>query len=97
MSKGHNGFLCRFGWKTVNPRKRARAPINVFFVAAMILLSTNHSTGWDNLKIISSNPRYIQRLCLETWHINAAHNSFQPRDDRNLPDADFHLIRGKGH
>ena len=34
---------------------------------------TNHTIGWDNSKIITTNRRYHQRLCLEAWHINSAH------------------------
>ena len=34
---------------------------------------TNHTIGWDNSKIINTNRRYHQRLCLEAWHINSAH------------------------
>ena len=34
---------------------------------------TNHTIGWDNSKIITTNRRYHQRLCLEAWHIYSAH------------------------
>ena len=34
---------------------------------------TNHTIGWDNSKIITTNRRYHQRLCLEAWHITSAH------------------------
>ena len=34
---------------------------------------TNHTIGWNNSKIITTNLRYHQRLCLEAWHINSAH------------------------
>ena len=34
---------------------------------------TNHTIGWDNSKIITTNRRYHQRLCLEAWHINSTH------------------------
>ena len=30
---------------------------------------TNHTIGWDNSKIITTNRCYHQRLCLEAWHI----------------------------
>ena len=29
--------------------------------------------GWDKFKIITTNRRYHQRLCLEAWHTNSAH------------------------
>ena len=41
---------------------------------------TNHTIGWDNSKIITSNRRYHRRLCLKYWHINSAHAPFN-RDD----------------
>ena len=34
---------------------------------------TNHTIGWDESKIITTNRRYHQRLCLEAWHITSAH------------------------
>ena len=34
---------------------------------------TNHTIGWDESKIITTNRRYHQHLCLEAWHITSAH------------------------
>ena len=34
---------------------------------------TNHTIGWDESKIITTNRRYHQRLCSEAWHITSAH------------------------
>ena len=34
---------------------------------------TYHSIEWDKSKIITTNRRYHQRLCLEAWHIKSAH------------------------
>ena len=34
---------------------------------------TNYTIGWDKSKIITTNWRYHQRLCLEAWHINSTH------------------------
>ena len=39
---------------------------------------TNHTIGWDNSKIITTNRRYHQRFCLEAWHINSAHAPLWP-------------------
>ena len=44
---------------------------------------TNHIIGWDKSKIITTNRRYHQRLCLEAWHINSAHAPLN-RDDGGL-------------
>ena len=57
---------------------------------------TNHAIGWDNSKIISTNWRYRQRLCLETWHINTAHAPLNRDDGGLLPDAYLHLVRKNG-
>ena len=48
------------------------------------------------LKIITTNRRYHQRLCVEAWHINSAHASLNRDDGGFLPDAYLHLIRKKG-
>ncbi|CAH3167065.1 unnamed protein product [Pocillopora meandrina] len=56
---------------------------------------TNHTIGWDNSKIITTNRRYHQRLCLEAWHINSAHAPSNRDDGGLLPDAYLHLVRKK--
>ena len=56
---------------------------------------TNHSIGWDNSKIITTNRRYHQRLCLEARHINSAHAPLNRDDGGLLPDAYLHLVRKK--
>ncbi|CAH3163802.1 unnamed protein product, partial [Pocillopora meandrina] len=56
---------------------------------------TNHTIGWDNSKIITTNRRYQQRLCLEAWHINSAHAPLNRDDGGLLPDAYLHLVRKK--
>ena len=56
---------------------------------------TNHIIGWDKSKIITTNRRYHQRLCLEAWHINSAHAPLNRDDGSLLPDAYLHLVRKK--
>ena len=56
---------------------------------------TNHTISWDNSKIITTNRRYHQRLCLEAWHINSAHAPLNRDDGGLLPDAYLHLVRKK--
>ena len=56
---------------------------------------TNHTIGWDKSKITTTNRRYHQRLCLETWHINSAHTPLSRDDGGLLPDAYLHLVRKK--
>ena len=55
---------------------------------------TNHTTGWDNFKIITTYRCYHQRSCLEAWHSNSAH---APCDGGGLlPDTYLHLAGKKG-
>ena len=56
---------------------------------------TNHTIGWNNSKIITTNRRYHQCLCLEAWHINSAHASLNRDDGGLLPHAYLHLVRKK--
>ena len=32
--------------------------------------------AWENSKVITTNNRYGQRLCLEAWHINMSNHYF---------------------
>ena len=32
---------------------------------------TRHNIAWEDFRIITTNNRYGQRLCVEAWHINA--------------------------
>ena len=57
---------------------------------------TNHTIGWDDSKIITTNRRCHQRLCLEAWHINSVHAPLNRDDGSLLPDAYLHLFRKKG-
>ena len=54
---------------------------------------TNHTIGWENSKIITTNRRCHQRLCLEAWHINSAHAPLNRDDVGFLPDAYLHFLR----
>ena len=54
---------------------------------------TNHTIGWDNSKIITTNRRYHQRLCLEAWYLNSAHAPLNHDDGGLLLDAYLHLVR----
>ena len=54
---------------------------------------TSHEIEWNNASIISCNPHYHQRICLEAWHINSTDYAIN-RDDGNLfPEAYKHLIK----
>ena len=49
--------------------------------------------GWDKSKIITTNRRYHQRLCLEARHINSAYPPLNLDDGGLLPDAYLRLVR----
>jgi hypothetical protein len=54
---------------------------------------TKHKIVWENSKVITTNNRYGQRLCLEAWHINMSINHALNRDDgAYLPEEYMHLI-----
>ena len=57
---------------------------------------TNHTIGWNNSKIINTNRRYHQPLCLEARHINSAHAPLNRADDSLRPDAYLRFVRKKG-
>ena len=57
---------------------------------------TNHTIGWNNSKIINTNRRYHQRLCLEARHMNSAYAPLNRDDDSLRPDAYLHYVRKKG-
>ena len=54
---------------------------------------TNHTIGWDKSKIITTNRRYHQRLCLEAWHTNSTHTPLNIDDGGLLPDANLLFVR----
>jgi hypothetical protein len=53
---------------------------------------TNHEIAWENSKVITTNNRYGQRLCLEAWHINMSHHALNRDDGAYLPEEYMHLI-----
>ena len=55
---------------------------------------TNHTIGWDKSKILTTNRRYHQRLCLEAWYINCAHAPLN-RDDVGLLLTSIYTSSGK--
>ena len=73
---------------------------SVFFCKENLALSehtclTNHAIGWDKSKIITTNRRYHQRLCLDAWHVNSTDAPLNCDDDGLLPDAYLHLVKKK--
>ena len=53
---------------------------------------TSHKIAWEDSKIITTNNRYGQRLCLEAWHINASSCALNRDDGSYLPQEYLHLV-----
>ena len=53
---------------------------------------TKHEIAWENSKVITTNNRYGQRLCLEAWHINMSHHALNGDDGAYLPEEYIHLL-----
>ena len=52
---------------------------------------TSNNITWEDSRIITTNNRYGQRLCLEAWHINASPCTFNRDDGSYLPQEYLHL------
>ena len=69
----------------------------MFFVGPIQFLKMrntlpSHDTKLFKAKITRVNNRYGQRLCLETWHINASSCALNRDDDSYLPQEYLHLV-----
>jgi hypothetical protein len=53
---------------------------------------TNHEIAWENSKVITTNNRYGQRLCLEAWQVNMSNPALNRDDGAYLPEEYMHLI-----
>ena len=47
---------------------------------------TKHKIAWENSKVISTNKRYDQRRCLETWHLNMSNHALNKEDGAYLSE-----------
>ena len=71
----------------------------VFFCKKIQLYRNTHAQltiqlGGILQKIITTNRRYHQRLCLEAWHINSAHAPLNRDDGGLLLDTYLHQKKG---
>ena len=48
--------------------------------------------AWEDSRIITTNNRYGQRLCLEAWYINASPCALNRDDGSHLPQEYLHLV-----
>jgi hypothetical protein len=46
---------------------------------------TKHEIAWENSKVIPTNNRYGQRLCLEAWNINMSNHALNRDDGGTVP------------
>ena len=53
---------------------------------------TKHEIAWENSKVITTNNRYGQRLCLQAWHINMSNHALNRDDGAYFPEEYMHLI-----
>jgi hypothetical protein len=53
---------------------------------------TKHEIAWENSKVLTTNNRYGQRLCLEAWHINTSNHALNRDDGAYLSEEYMHLI-----
>jgi hypothetical protein len=55
---------------------------------------TKHNIALENSKVITTNNRYGQRLCLEAWHINMSNHALNwyEYDCAYLSEEYMHLI-----
>ena len=55
-------------------------------------MCNNHEMAWENSKIITTNPRYHQRRCLNVSHVNSDHAPLNRDDGGLLPEAYLHFV-----
>ena len=78
---------CQFGTRLREHQKAVFFCKKVYSALSENTCLTNHTIGWDNSKIITTNRRYHQHLCLEAWHINSVHAPLNRDDGSLLPEA----------
>ena len=75
------------------PRQRAVPNFNSSKSAlAEHVCETSHNIAWEDSRIITTNNRYGQSLCLEAWHISASPCALNRDDGSHLPQEYLHLI-----
>ena len=55
---------------------------------------TNHTIAWENSRIITTNPKHLQRRYLELWYTNSVPAPLNRDDGGLIPDANLHLVNG---
>ena len=53
---------------------------------------TSHNIAWEDSRIITTNNRYGQRLCLEAWHTNASPCALNRDDGSHLPQEYIYIL-----
>ena len=75
-----------------NPSVFIRGDLMSKSALAEHVCKTSHKIAWEDSKIITTNNRYGQRLCLEAWHINASSCALNRDDGSYLPQEYLHLV-----
>ena len=55
------------------------------------VFETSDNIAWEDSRIITTNNRYRQRLCLEPWHINSSPCALN-RDDGSYIPQEYHHV-----
>ena len=71
--------------------KHQRAVSNSNGSKSALACETSHDIAWDDSRIITTNNRCGQWLCLEAWHINASPCVLNRDDGSYLPQEYLHL------
>jgi hypothetical protein len=74
QSKRQFGTRIKEHQKTVSTLAKGKSTL------AKHVCYTKHEIAWENSKVITTNNRYGQRLCLEAWDINMSNHALN-RDD----------------
>ena len=53
---------------------------------------TSHNIAWEDSRLITTNNCYVQRLCLEAWHISVSPCALNRDDGSHLPQEYLHPV-----
>jgi hypothetical protein len=86
QSKRQFGTRLKEHQKAVSTLNRGKSAL------AEHVCDTKNEIAWENYKVITTNNRYGQRLCLDGWHINMSKHALNRDDVTYLPEEWMHLI-----
>ena len=86
QSKRQFGTRIKEHQKTVSTLDKGKSTL------AKHVCYTKHEIAWENSKVITTNNRYGQRLCLEAWDIIMSNHALNRDDGAYLPEKYMHFI-----